>query len=59
MIVVDMEMPRGCGECPLMSVDNIGYKCDAARRYIDELDIREEWCPIVGEVEPQESEDKE
>lgn len=51
--VIDMkEIPKCCGDCNCMVMDEIGYICNIKKRYIDDLSIREKWCPILGIIPP-------
>ena len=60
MIVVDMDMPRSCFECKLnddyVVKNEYANRCLVNDKKIENMVERPDWCPIVGEVEPQESE---
>lgn len=48
MLIVDMPMPRFCGECELLDED---YEvCRATKQYAVAGDNRPSWCPIKGEL---------
>lgn len=46
-VIVRMEMPTGCANCPM--ADDDSRFCKAAKEYIPML-CRPSWCPIVGEL---------
>ena len=53
MVIVDMDMPQGCGECILLQTDEDFYGdwidfCPFDRTYniIPDIDERAEWCPL-------------
>lgn len=53
MIIVDIDMPNSCSECPMCDIQ-MGY-CTAAilgcpDRVIKDASIRQSFCPIVGKV---------
>ena len=57
MIVVNIEMPDNCLECPIRQIGLYKeYWCggDSCKRYVDGYDgvthKRPEWCPIIQEL---------
>lgn len=53
MIIVDIDMPNSCSECPMFDI-HMGY-CTAATfgcpdRLIKDASIRQSSCPIVGKA---------
>ena len=53
MIIVDIDMPSKCSECPMCDIQ-MGY-CMAATfgcpdRLIKDASVRQSFCPIVGKV---------
>lgn len=56
MIIVDIDMPNSCSECPMFDI-HMGY-CTAATfgcpdRLIKDATVRQSFCPIVGELDLQ------
>lgn len=57
-LIVEMEMPRFCAECPMC--DNVYYGDDVRKSFCLVFDERKEiltedrptWCPIKGEIVP-------
>ena len=49
-VIVRMEMPTGCANCPMGDDDS--RFCKEAKEYIPMLS-RPSWCPIVGELPEQ------
>ena len=50
MILIDMEMPKGCNECPLQDC-RAACSCKAISEYMNTatyMDSRPEWCPLHG-----------
>lgn len=55
-LIVEMEMPRFCAECPMC--DNVYYGDDVRKSFCVVFDERKEiltedrpsWCPIKGEI---------
>lgn len=49
-VLIDMEMPKNCGECPLVWVEDFdgGFEevCIPLRRNVDDNTIRPTWCPL-------------
>ena len=46
-LIVEMEMPTGCANCPM--ADDDSRFCKATKKYIPML-CKPSWCPIVGEL---------
>ena len=46
-LIVEMEMPTGCANCPMGDDDS--RFCKAAKKYIPMLG-KPSWCPIKGEL---------
>lgn len=49
-VIVRMEMPAGCANCPM--ADDDSRFCKAAKEYIPMLG-KPPWCPIIGELPEQ------
>jgi hypothetical protein len=55
-LIVEMDMPRFCAECPMC--DNVYYGDDVRKSFCIVFDERKEiltedrptWCPIKGEI---------
>lgn len=48
-LIIEMEMPQNCGECPLL--DNNYIVCRATMKDATEYGTeRPSWCPIKGEL---------
>ena len=54
-VIVRMEMPKGCADCPM--ADDDSRFCKAAKKYIPMLG-KPSWCPIIGELSEQKTDDK-
>ena len=49
MLIVDMPMPKNCGECPLLYMEIV--KCTVTGRDCTEYGAeRPSWCPIKGKL---------
>ena len=49
MLIVDMPMPKNCGECPLLYMEIV--KCTVNGNDCTEYGAeRPSWCPIKGEL---------
>ena len=46
-VVVRMEMPENCIECPFSIIDNIGVWCNAITNNVYGYGKRDEDCPII------------
>ena len=58
MIIVDIDMPNSCSECHMCNIQ-MGY-CTAAilgcpDRVIKDASVRQNFCPIFGELDLQET----
>lgn len=50
MIILDVKTPTCCFNCPCYDgMDGSSY-CMAGEKNVEDGDIRQEWCPIYGEV---------
>jgi hypothetical protein len=49
-LIVEMEMPIGCANCPM--ADDDSRFCKATKKYIPML-CKPSWCPIVCELPEQ------
>ena len=50
-VLIDMEMPKNCGECPLVWVEDFDGNSEEVcvpllGRNVDDNTIRPEWCPL-------------
>lgn len=66
MIIVDIDMPNSCSECPMCDMlrgysicDNLVGYCMVATfgcpdRLIKDVSVRQSFCPIVGELDLKE-----
>lgn len=46
-VVVRMEMPKWCGDCPCVNGEYGYCQADAEGRTIEASDGRPSWCPII------------
>lgn len=44
-VVVRMEMPKGCEDCPFMNL--LLCCCANGRKYTGNSPVRPDWCPII------------
>lgn len=56
MVLIDMDMPKNCVECPCLRIEKDFSQCRADGRYMYDEDKvwmteqRPNWCPIRKEV---------
>ena len=50
MVLIDMEMPETCAECPCLRHDSLNgahaYQCNVTGDIRKNLDIKPKWCPL-------------
>ena len=44
-VVMRMEMPQGCEDCPFMDI--LLCCCAKGRKYAGSSPVRPDWCPII------------
>ena len=49
-ILLDVKTPTCCYNCPCYDGNDGNSRCEAAEKDVKDGDIRQEWCPICGEV---------
>lgn len=49
-IILDVVTPTCCYNCPCYDGNDGNSRCMAAEKDVEDGNIRQEWCPIYGEI---------